>query len=654
MNRSVAAVSAGRNDPCLCGSGLKYKKCCAQRDEQARDTASRQASLQSALREFFSIHPRPSEQKALSAWKQELAPRLQAAYGAEKTDAVVGDTFFFGEAVDIWNAFVQAKSRDVQNAAIADALKGWIDPRFAVLRILGQESSPFGTAEGSKPVHLPVQRPSVDSAQKLFVRASEVLSGEVFELRADDSFRPRPGMIVLGFWLPGASPEAPKFALNSLVLIEEPDDAAVLRLERLRNESDAAELAAFYRSRIACVYEAFGEPASANAADFSPEKLPESVTEAIRRLDNFLIRHDVKHDRLMDVAFRFLKRKRQTPDAGTAAAAAIVFGLAEGWLTNDWNAERLAEKFGAVFEEVERLAKEMADFERKTAVYQEEAETIGFRIGTDPMPDEFRQWRLYMHIKDLDIQGEAALRRQMEYFSGIPYVPVSAREEAQLRAYEAYMARENEWRGEKWTEARRLYPDNADVLLLAAEFEADASLRLNLLERAEQSAFESFEADIRPPWLHMPNRPYLRALMRRALHDWENGLWTEAFERFYKLLRLNPADHQGARYPALSALIARGDLQAAAGLLAHYAEDAGDNAIYRWFDWVIRYRKDRLDAETEKAYRAAVEANPYMEKRVRDRFGFEAMPYPRSAVMTPRSPEEASFIWTLIRPALLN
>lgn len=639
MNRSASAVSAGRNDPCLCGSGLKYKNCCATRDEQARAEVSRQAALQSVLREFFTTHPRPSEQKALSAWKNELAPRLQTAYGAEKTDAVVGDTFFFGEAVDTWNAFVQAQSVKTENAAIADTLKGWSDPRFAVFRIMSKESPVFGAAKAA----------GGDSNPGLSVRASEVLSGELFELRADDSFRPQPGMIVLGFWLPGITPEAPKFALNSLVLIEEPDDEAVLRLERLRSESNDLQLTSFYRSRIAHVYEAFGESVS---VDLSPERLPESITEAIRRLDNFLIRHDVKHDRLMDITFRFLKRKRQTPDAGTAAAAAISFGLAEGWLTNDWDAERLTEKFGAKPEDVKRLAQEMADFERKTAVYEEKEEIIGFRIGTDPMPDEFRQWRLYMHIKDLDIQGEAALRRQMDYFSGIPYIPVSAQEEAQLRAYEAYMARDLEFRTEKWTEARLLHPDNADVLLLAAEFEQDASMRLNLLERAEQSAIESFEADIQPPWLHMPNRPYLRALMRRALHDWENGLWEEAFKRFYKLLRLNPADHQGARYPALSALIARGDHKAAAGLLAHYAEGAGDNAIYRWFDWVIRYREDRLSAEAEKLYLAAVEANPYTEKWVRDRI--EAQPYPQSAVMTPRSPEEARFIWTMIRPALLN
>jgi hypothetical protein len=29
-------ISIGRNDPCHCGSGKKYKKCCLEKDETAR------------------------------------------------------------------------------------------------------------------------------------------------------------------------------------------------------------------------------------------------------------------------------------------------------------------------------------------------------------------------------------------------------------------------------------------------------------------------------------------------------------------------------------------------------------------------------------------------------------------------------------------
>ncbi|OWR32631.1 hypothetical protein CDO73_03250 [Saccharibacillus sp. O23] len=642
FSRPVSATP-GRNDPCFCGSGLKYKKCCARLDEQSRSDAQRRRLLESVLRRFFDNHPRPGEQKELSAWKNRIAPRLQPAYGEEKTGSVAGDTFYFGQQVRIWNDFLTEQALDSRHAAVADALRGWLDPRFAVLRI-SSASAPLGAA-----------RPAQD-----VVQASELLNGEQLRLSTGADFRPRPGSVVLGYWIPGANPEDPLTALNSLVLIEEPEDEAVLRLERRFREAGEADAAAFYRRDPAAAYEIFAESA-AGADRASGEELPQAVGEALERLEAYLIERDLKCDRLMDLAFRFLKRKREKPAPPEAAAAAVRFGQLQGWLPDDaaqdipYPSSDVRQPPSAMTDEldsdrIEQLATEMLDYQRRTSVYREEEPPVGIRVGTDPLPGEMRQWKLYMHLKDLDIQGEAALRRQMDYFSGVPYTPASPEEEAQLRAYEAYLAIEDDVRAEKLAEARRLHPNGADTLLLAADGEADPDERYRLLEEAETAALRRFEADIEPVWLHLPNRPYLRALMLRAAHDWQTGRHAEAFERFYRLLRLNPADHQGARYPAISALIASGDHEAAGSLLAHYAEGAGDNAFYRWLEWASSYKRDRPSAETGDFYRKAVEANPYAEKYIRSRPEAEA--YPRSAIITPRSPEEARLIWTLIRPTL--
>src|SRR5262245_7750854 len=36
----MSASKAGRNDPCRCGSGKKYKKCCLARDQEASSKAA--------------------------------------------------------------------------------------------------------------------------------------------------------------------------------------------------------------------------------------------------------------------------------------------------------------------------------------------------------------------------------------------------------------------------------------------------------------------------------------------------------------------------------------------------------------------------------------------------------------------------------------
>src|SRR3989454_1056229 len=43
MRRAVARI--GRNDPCPCGSGKKYKKCCMEKDQERLQDSSRVAGL---------------------------------------------------------------------------------------------------------------------------------------------------------------------------------------------------------------------------------------------------------------------------------------------------------------------------------------------------------------------------------------------------------------------------------------------------------------------------------------------------------------------------------------------------------------------------------------------------------------------------------
>ena len=61
----------GRNDPCPCGSGKKYKRCCLDKDE-----AAGRAALAAAL----PSRPPPRELSDVAA---EIADRLAAAAAAD-------------------------------------------------------------------------------------------------------------------------------------------------------------------------------------------------------------------------------------------------------------------------------------------------------------------------------------------------------------------------------------------------------------------------------------------------------------------------------------------------------------------------------------------------------------------------------------------
>ena len=57
-------MKAGRNDPCPCGSGKKYKKCCLEKEEQAALSANLAATPRSSRYEPFADEPQPKDKPA--------------------------------------------------------------------------------------------------------------------------------------------------------------------------------------------------------------------------------------------------------------------------------------------------------------------------------------------------------------------------------------------------------------------------------------------------------------------------------------------------------------------------------------------------------------------------------------------------------------
>ena len=48
---SIMVTKPGRNDPCTCGSGKKYKKCCLEKDQQAEHAAFAETAARTAAYE---------------------------------------------------------------------------------------------------------------------------------------------------------------------------------------------------------------------------------------------------------------------------------------------------------------------------------------------------------------------------------------------------------------------------------------------------------------------------------------------------------------------------------------------------------------------------------------------------------------------------
>ncbi|RSK34365.1 SEC-C metal-binding domain-containing protein [Bhargavaea beijingensis] len=613
MKAQEQTAAARRNDPCPCGSGKKYKKCCGAEKDRERLEREIDQDISRVLEGFFSAHPTPAELRELNAMRRDEGEVLASLHGEEEAGMIIGDLYFFQKRADIWNGYIRNAAEKERRGKVRTILEGFRDPLPLALLV---------TKADLRTVHV-----------------EDVLSGDAFHLTAGPTIRARSGDVLIGFFVEDARADGRLLPLNSLVTAEGAEKETIGKLRQAASGQDARS---FFRAHPLAAYRLFGHVIEEAA-------LPESVSGAAEALERFMIDEDLKDDRIIEGFFHYLGNKGDVPEG--ALAGAVWHGIRSGTFGLNWSLSETAGHFGTEPGAAQAFAQEFGRFMDEAAAHEDgETPVYALGAGTDPMPAEFSNWQMFMHLKDAEVTDEKALRRLMEAYEDQPYMPRSAKEEAQIRAYEAYLAKDVGLRGEKAREALRLDPDNADALMLQAERTDDPDEQLALLRRAASSAEQQFEPDMEIAWGYVPNRQYLRARFRIAVRLWEEGRMEEAFDELYALLQLNPGDHQGARYVALSALISLGRLDEAESLIAHYEEPEADNAFFAWFRWAIERKKNLLSPAAEGAFRIAEEQNPYTVKYVRNRP--ERDPYPKSAAITPRSPEEARLIWTLIEKTL--
>jgi len=158
-------------------------------------------------------------------------------------------------------------------------------------------------------------------------------------------------------------------------------------------------------------------------------------------------------------------------------------------------------------------------------------------------------------------------------------------DEAQDLVEQAWQA-EGQQRVKLARQALKISPDCSDAyVLLAEETARSPHEQLNLFEQAVAAgeralgpeAFESFAGHF---WGVIQTRPYMRARSGLVMRLWELGRRQEAITHYREMLRLNPGDNQGVRYPLLAWLLEVGDQDAVRDLLDQYPDDIAASWAY--------------------------------------------------------------------------
>lgn len=205
-----------------------------------------------------------------------------------------------------------------------------------------------------------------------------------------------------------------------------------------------------------------------------------------------------------------------------------------------------------------------------------------------------------------------------ENFCGrvVPHQPArTPLEQAQDMMYEAFEA-QGRRRVQLARKALELCADCADAYVLLAEHRSDPQEARDLYAQgvaAGERALgaEAFKQDAGHFWGIIETRPYMRARLGLAQCCEQLGDLHAAIGHYAALLRLNPRDNQGVRYPLAACLLRGDELDRLGAVLREHDEDTAHWG-YLWALWAFRTHGDGPEARQRLA--AAHKANRHVRK----------------------------------------
>jgi tetratricopeptide (TPR) repeat protein len=206
---------------------------------------------------------------------------------------------------------------------------------------------------------------------------------------------------------------------------------------------------------------------------------------------------------------------------------------------------------------------------------------------------------------------------------------LEALDRAQDLAYSAMDARTSKTRVKRAMKALEVSPLCADAHVILAQEAANPEEALAHYERgvaAGRAALgeRAFKAMTGHFWGYLETRPYMRAAAGMAATLSALGREDEAMTILTELLRLNPNDNQGNRYPLLDGLLALGRDDAVEKLLEDYN---GEKSA--WFDWsrvLLAFKRHGDGEEARAALTKALTVNQHVAEFLTGRSPIPAEP----------------------------
>ncbi|ALS79584.1 SEC-C metal-binding domain-containing protein [Planococcus kocurii] len=612
----------GRNDPCPCGSGKKYKKCCGK--EQVVDIQEIiNLELESIMEGFSEEGLEPANYFEAEQLTRHWHKALSGVFDKDMIEAVAYEAYVFYDRVDIWRKYITRQKKHQKRQRILDILTSWEDPFYLLAKIQAVEDGNFIIRDEltNDIYHFPLSTQA---------RPGEWLFGLVMRnpLENEKELQPTSGILFI-----------PHF---QTVVVES------IKSKLEDGVHDSLEL-----------YKVFAEHAQL------PE-LPAFGTDVLDLVERFLTRHQLQSELPKTMAYAFLTEVPLNARKPEGVAAGILQTINTfGFFGNLYVSQKnLAEYFDTSVASLTKYRdlmenylmdrmKDMPEHMQNPDVAMDVDPDMFMpqmltTMGTDPRITESGMWQMVMRVQHSDAESEIDLNQIVQQSMNSPYLPADDREAAQLLSYQAYDAVTEKERQKLAKQAFKLDAENTDANLLMAEITSDPAEKqkhyLKAIQSGQQKSELEKDADI--TWDYVLHRPFLRALFAYGAWLMSQKKYAESIQPFETLLELNPNDQQGARWLLASTYIRAGKWSKAEDFMAEFPPEEYE-AIDFYFDSIMDMHDGTLEgSELEELSIEAVIWNvDLLDLIEEDKNPGE---FPRSLSLESGNEDEAKLIYWLI------
>lgn len=324
----------GRNDPCPCGSGKKYKKCCESKQNDSIEEVKTE-ELERVLQSFYDHYPERKDMEVYAdlvrTWNKETGDYLDL----EMMEAIVMDEFFFHYKPDIWLNYLEKQKKLMIRPSTQNVLSQWDEPQVFVGK--------------------------VEKVDEHYMTVTHILTKESILLRKE-SDKPIPiGVHVYCFILPdGTSKENHYLAISSLVFFPVDHQVVFDKIEKQFIKQESLTASVFLKETAMNLWKMLGENG------YEGGEYTHFEVGVLQVAIDFLEKNNREYGKFIEIIEDYLVEKQPNARKEVAiAAGAIRFGQENGLFEPfDMTIKEIAETFEVSTSSLNKYYNELNEYYR--------------------------------------------------------------------------------------------------------------------------------------------------------------------------------------------------------------------------------------------------------------------------------------------------